>query len=425
MDMNNTGFATHLIPTSRVDSLEKKIIGLAKRIANGKTQADFQPTITIVKEVIYATNSGYKRPYNPEHEYSKHMKLVSYSWVTVMYQQPRVEGWQLVAVYDWEVNQAGERTCYVSTVPGHMVPPEYREIESGECDHCNTNRRRKQSMLVVDETFTDFKVVGSSCIKDFLGHHSPTSLIDVHRFETTLGSYSDEHYDGYVDEPAIYGLGYLLELVAMFTRKHGFIKSGSWDGYPTRDRMNDYLHPSTDDQIKYIQDNKPAVADKEMSAKTIAWILEQPTDSDFMSNLVKVAKAGAVSWKRFGIVASAVSVYKRGTEKAVEKKVEPVKSNNHIGVPKERLRGVMATVVRVKYSDSGWGDGTTTIITLETGSGDTMVWFAAGYIDDIAKFDIWTFDATVKRHDEYNGINQTVLLRVKYSVAGQPETEEL
>ena len=131
-----------------------------------------------------------------------------------------------------------------------------------------------------------------------------------------------------------------------------------------------------------------------------------------MDNLQKAVTAGAISSKRIGIVASAVHVYQKARERAQEDNMP--KCNEHLGTVGERLKGLTADVTRIRYSDGYYG--TTTIITLRTPKGHTLVWFASGN-KDVEVNDTWTFDGTVKKLDEFNGTKQTVFTRVKYAIA--------
>lgn len=408
--MENNVHASYLIPVSRFDKLEKAVKKLARKVVNGKTAAEFPPEIEATHEVVMVWEGGIMRPFNPSKAYSIAAEFVPYFWVTLKYSRPILNGWHLVAVYDWEITDDGKRTCYVSTVPGQMVLPEHRDVEDGRCDHCHTNRRRNKSMLVTKD-FMDFKVVGSTCVKDFLGHATPNSFIDCYKFEQTIERLSNGSYAGGATI-AHYPVKGILELSAMFIRLFGYVKAGDWEKVPTVDGIKSWINPTSETEKAFKADNAPNESDINVAELTAKWIAEQSNASDYMENLQKAVKAGAISPKRFAIVASSVFVYQKSREDA-EKAGAPV-CNEWLGEVKERLKGLVADVERVRYSDGYYG--TTTIITLRTPQGHTLVWFASGN-KEVERNDTWTFDGTVKKHDEYNGTKQTVINRVNYQVA--------
>jgi len=417
--MDNSVFATYLIPDSRVTGLTKLITRLAKKVNSGKTEASFPPSIRVVKEVVMVQDGGRARPFSPMATYSKKAKFSYYSWVTIKYERPIINGWQLVAVYDWENTADGKRTCYVSPVPGMMVPLEYRDVESGECDHCHANRRRNKSMLVT-KNFLEFKVVGSTCVKDFLGHKNPKALMEMYSFELSIREYSEEeHFPLYDYENAPLMVSTILTVAAMMVRMFGYVKTNDYDHTPTAHRVGSYLNPYTTKEIEFVNNNTPTDADELMAKNTAAWILEQSDASDYMATLIKCVNAGAISYKRLGVLASAITVYKRATEKAVKVDTTPM-SNEHMGTKKDRLRGIVATIKMVRDVPSNFDEGITRIVTLVTGEGNTLVWFATNY-PDAEVGDVWTFDGTVRDHNEWKGTRQTVINRVKYTLMAAPE----
>jgi len=82
---------------------------------------------------------------------------------------PSINGWSFVAtvVHTDDGN-------IVRTVPGYTVPPEFRDRPTW-CDHCKTNRVRRDTYIVRHE---DSRVmqVGSSCLADFIGTQNPAGL---------------------------------------------------------------------------------------------------------------------------------------------------------------------------------------------------------------------------------------------------------
>lgn len=422
--MDTSIYASYLIPTQRVEGLEKLIKKLSNKIAKGKTSAE-KPEIEATRDVVMIRHKGQLVPYNPsvhspegeDHEF------YGYTWVTLKYEQPKLNGWQLVAVYDWEVTEDGKDTCYMSVVPGQMVPESYREVHYGECEHCNTRRRRKQSMLVT-KNHVEFKVVGTTCIKDFLGHHNPKTLIELFSFEQTLGGWCDERNPGETHKLALDLVSDVLEVTAMFCRTDGYVRARDYDKLPTAHAVSSYFHSSDRYWLDYRRHNKPTDADKAKAQAAIEWGMEQAEENsieEYWDNMGRALDAGAITGKRFGLVCSLMYSFFIAEKKRIDAQRLTEKSNQYLGAVGDRLRDLEATVVRARPSYGYYGDQT--IVTLETPSGDTLVWFASGSLD-VEEGEYWKFTGTVKKHSEYRGTRQTVITRVKYEDIDEKKSEE-
>ena len=387
--MDSEFYGSILVPGDRLADLESAVAKMARRIEKGKTVADYAPTIEAVRDHFIPRKDG--------------EGVDPYHWVTVRYQTPAQEGWHLVAVYDWEVGPDGSRTCYTSPVPGQMVLSEYREAEPGQCDHCNINRARKKAMLITKD-FLDYMVVGTSCIKDFLGHKSAASFVDLFTFHKMIANVRNSGFSG---QPEAYLKAVeVVTAASMYVRQHGYVKAGSWDDTPTADRVRRHMFPGI---LRGTLD-VPTVEDEQFALDAIEHIRSQGFSSDYIENCVKALDAGWTTEKRIGLLASIPGVYKAHRERQEANKGPTL--NEYRGEIKERLRGVQATVQRVRYTEGMYG--TTSIITLKDGEGRTLIWFASGYHEPETG-EQWTLDGTVKAHNEFKGTLQTVLTRVKYT----------
>lgn len=416
--MDNSIYATFLIPGERLEGLEKLFKKLARKIEKGKTSAEI-PVIEATRSEVLIENNGQLVKYkvckhSPE---DQDHSFYDYVWVTIKYEQPKLNGWQLVAVYDWEITADDKTTCYMSVVPGHMVPDEYREVNPGECEHCNLTRRRKQSMLLVKVTdgVTEYRVVGTSCIKDFLGHHNPKTLMEVFSLESTIHEWAGYGGASSSYKRAMDSVLEVLTVTAMYTRMNGYVRAGEWgDRIPTAHSVNNYMHSQDRYWVEERDANKPTDADRTKAQQAFDWGLEQAKedDSEYWHNMGNALNAGAITGKRFGLVCSLMYSFFIAEEKRLRENRLSEKANLYLGEPGERLKDIEATVVRVRPSDGFYGPQT--IITLETPDGNTLTWFATGSLD-VEAGDYWKLTGTVKKHTEYKGVRQTQLTRVKYA----------
>lgn len=101
--------------------------------------------------------------------------------------------------------------------------------------------------------------------------------------------------------------------------------------------------------------------------------------------------------------------------------------SKHVGVVKQRLREVPATVFGYRvFPGNGWG--ASHLYSFLTAEGDVLKWFAS---DALAQtLDIGMIEATnrapviitgtVKKHDEYQGVKQTMLTRCAVTLVKEP-----
>jgi hypothetical protein len=90
--------------------------------------------------------------------------------VELIGETPKFEGWSLLAAVEMQEN--GENL--VRNVPGREVPEQYRTTDI-HCDHCQTERRRKE-VFILRHDDGRFVQVGRQCIADFLLHVSAANL---------------------------------------------------------------------------------------------------------------------------------------------------------------------------------------------------------------------------------------------------------
>ncbi len=90
----------------------------------------------------------------------------------------------------------------------------------------------------------------------------------------------------------------------------------------------------------------------------------------------------------------------------------PKSNSEYIGEEKERLRGLHVTLVGSRTVESYYG--TSILYTFKMGD-NVLTWFCsgAGLDEDIEKGDTILLTGTVKKHQIYNGVKQTVLNRCK------------
>jgi ribosomal protein L36 len=352
-------------------------------------------------------------------EFTKTFKLV-----TVEGETPKLDGWKLVAAI--EPQESGENL--VSCVPGETIPVEYRKTDT-HCDHCSAIRRRKEVFVLAHEDGR-FTQVGRNCISDFLGGKSPESIVCYAQwgFQITsmISSAEDEGFGGFGGGgEAAFNLDEFLKMTSAVIRKCGWVSrtvAGQLDNTTsTASTVMWLLTPHRDaDSIREKQsfverlDLKLEPHDEKLATDALAWGVALPTDDgDYLYNLGVACRLGFVRNKTSGIVASLISAYQRHMEREEELNMKraqvAAKVRVHLGVVGERQGFAQLTIKSVKSFDSEFG--VRTMIRFEDAAGSVLVWWASGDTEwEVGQ----TLDVTgtVKKHDEYQGIPQTILSRV-------------
>jgi hypothetical protein len=101
-------------------------------------------------------------------------RLVDFAEVTLTGPTIKINGWQFVAKF--ELSESG--TVVHSIMPEIDIPTDLKN-RAGECEHCKSNRSRKDTFILVDESGM-LKQVGRQCLKDYLGYHgTPEQILQI------------------------------------------------------------------------------------------------------------------------------------------------------------------------------------------------------------------------------------------------------
>jgi hypothetical protein len=265
--------------------------------------------------------------------------------VTIKGEAPRYNGWTFAAALEpvAEIGPDGKEGTVnlVSSVPGaEKIPHEFRS-RIGECDHCSKSRRRKHT-YVVHHAEEGFKIVGKTCLKDFLGHKDPRALaswaellIELHAIGE--GSEGEGYFGGGASapswEPEFY-LGWALSVIA----KKGWTSKGvaaDREGMMATATLIDYLldpprftgRNATRDRHEWEELKEECAPNddyRKRAAEVLKWArsIDEVTveRNDYLANVRTVARMPAITRKRSGIAASIPVAHAKATDSELEAK---------------------------------------------------------------------------------------------------------
>jgi hypothetical protein len=401
------------IKPANIDALRDKIAKLNKKAA----KLNCLPAILTIEgtETVKATKV---MPGGRILKYEYEVLLVRVTGDT-----PKLAGWSLVAKVEYLEDER-----MMLCVPGETCPEEFR-TRGLDCDHCKSNRARKH-VFVLRHIDGQHVQVGRSCIKDFLGGVSPEKLLSQANWTFSVldacGDYERESCG--CRAPEAINIVEYLNAVAICIRRLGWVSRGAvqWtDGSSTSNDAWAICRPdlrTPKDEVifdRWITEKKlqHQARDEKMASEALAWATEAEVKgtSDYIYNLGVACRVGYVTLKTAGIVASAISSYLRDCERQEEltqrEADDALKTREWVGKEKVRQDFTGLTIQYMKYIEGRYG--TTTLVAFEDATGNLIRWFASTNLDTIEKGDVVDIKATVKKHDTYKDVKQTMVNRAK------------
>jgi hypothetical protein len=326
---------------------------------------------------------------------------------------PKLNGWKFVARIE---TIKDDRHNLIFVAPNEHVPTMYRETGS-TCNHCNSNRYRKYTYILLNEN-GEYTQVGSTCLKDFLGHANPHNYAKYLEWMEELSVFAE---DGETVERGSYGirdykfdLSHFVAYVAEYIKQTGYFlsraKAEELERGATSDLVWNELHNS---RLKKEDKTVQSISEEseQLAKDAIEWAIElgnRDNLSDYHHNLYLSCLANVVDYRSKGIVASLLTAYQYEMEMIEKKEQEKQeqKDSEYFGEIGERSEYTLEVIKKSGFATQfGW----TTLHIFKDEHGNIATWFSSN--KEFEQGETVTVKATVKEHREYNGTKQTVLTR--------------
>lgn len=327
---------------------------------------------------------------------------------------PKIAGWSLAA----RIQRLATNERITRNVPGVELPQRVRDLGAEICEHCNTARIRNDVFAVRNVETGEFKQVGKTCLRDFLGH-DPAALLAAYTAIESLCESGEKMFGGLWTADTFPTLDVLIATAAV-------IRVDSWVSRKSSDETG---RPSTSSTVSKLMHGRglkaqeraayaATAADESIAADTLAYVrgLSATAANDYERNLVASLKHESCDARTFGLVASSVAAYLRAMSRAAE--LNSRKAANaasvHVGAVKERLRGLVVTIEHMQNIESDFGG--CTLVKMRDEAGNLFSTFASGSGCSDAKIGArMVLTGTVKKHADYKGVLETQLSRVVLS----------
>ena len=385
------------IPACNLDILEKKLARLNKKAARAGTG---EIKLTRISETVEMHNDG---------------TVDVYYQVAVEGEAPKIAGWAFLARIDHNSDPSGASNL-VYVMPGQVCPDDYRNAKA-DCDHCGYRRQRRDTYVLASETTGELKQVGRTCIQDFIGIDPAKVAAQAERITEIMKDADAAEKSGTLGVP--YNRRHImLELFLAFTAKT--VREDGWVGskqaygesgiVASKDRALTEMFPygGYDGEAP----EQPSNEDNEKATAAMAYALTlDPAKSDYNHNVFTIAKTGYIDFKAVGLAASIIRIYDLHLGRQAEQKTKiDLSGSEYVGEMKARIRGVV-TVIGKKSGMGHYGPWTMFRM-VSKNDGNLLVTFATGENFNPEIGDELEIKGTVKKHEVFNGVKQTMLNRV-------------
>ena len=427
---------TYMIPEENVENLEKKFNAAARKIR--KINPELEPKLFRSHRTVILTREIEIIP--PDCRTSSFVKKVPYEAREIEIDIPdevvfAEDGW----VFGGTVEPSGVDGKNFINFPilkdedNNPVPTKYFSSNPCSCDYCKTDRKRTKTYLVTNRATGEWRQLGKECLKLFV---TGIDIDAIATFESFVKEAEDAANPGdeffYNRRARFVEVQRALELAQAATKMFGFVATrdnvGDRNVLSTKNIVqakileeigyqNDLLNIDNSDREKInLAVAKLTVyltAAEESISNDIIAIRETVTelpDEPYYNNLKTALANEYIPLDKLGLLVSAPKAISRYYEfkKMQEEKEKLAKSSNYLGEVGEKISVNFVSGREVACCETQFG--LLHIYEFKDANGNTIVWKSSSS-KNIPESGVVA--GTVKSHEEYDGIKQTVILRAK------------
>ncbi len=318
-------------------------------------------------------------------------------------------------------------------LPGGVMVKSLPEVEIGEfgsdwdghCDHCGKPRDRVHGYIV--EGKDGRKIIGKSCVRDYLGMDVPEKLLSVIGKLVEVSDFEDDDYFGggggswtqhvvgvvAAARCVVAMLGYAkTDQGALSTKSRVLFLMGSGKGKLSFEEaaLQKEFH---DNAERYYRE----------AHEIVDWAKTIKASSDYLNNLRVLCSCDSVDQKKLGVLVSVVVAYDNEQARKRRAAEGALKSAGHVGVIKQRMT---ADVVVERIISVNNMYGCYRVFLFRTTEGAVLRW-KTGFDTETEingqkanTGDQVRLTFTPQRHGEYEGQPQTYVNRCKMEALAVP-----
>ena len=421
---------TYMIPEENIENLEKKFNTAARKIR--KINPELEPTMTKSDHTIVLVRKIEFRPCDCRSEST--VKKVPYEARRV---ELKIPDEVVFAENNWafggsvessgvdgknfvDVNLSGKDL-------GFIVPSKYFTVNPCTCDYCKTNRKRNKTYLVVNRETGEWKQLGKECLKLFV---AGIDVDAIATFESFIKEVEDAANPGdeffYNKRFRFVKVADALALACAVYRERGYLATRDVAGNSNDLCNKNIVQRKLAQQYGYDSDflnisNSARSEIDEIAVKTNTAIAKEDVevaiemakrfpDESYYNNLKVIVENEYIPLNKLGLLVSIPKAIDRYEEekRRREEKEKLAAESDYLGSVGEKISVNFVSGREVACCETQFG--LLHIYEFKDANGNTVVWKSSSS-KDIPE--IGVVAGTVKAHEEYNGIKQTVILRAK------------
>ncbi len=416
---------TYMIPEENVENLEKKFNIAARKIR--KINPELEPTMTKSNHTIVLVHKIELRPCDCRSETT--IKEVPYEARRV---ELKIPDEAVFAENNWafggSVEPSGvEGKNFVNVNLsgkdlGFIVPSKYFTANSCTCDYCKTNRKRNKTYLVINQETGEWKQLGKECLKLFV---AGIDVDAIATFESFIKEAEDAANPGdeffYSRRFKFVKVADALALAYAVYRERGYLATRDVAGN-SNDLSNKNIvqrkltqQYGCDSDFLNITDSIRGKIDvmtfkSDINVGDVISDVEQLPDDPYYNNLKVIVANEYIPLNKLGLLVSIPKAIERYKEekKRQEERERLAAESTYLGSVGEKISVNFVSGREAACCETQFG--LLHIYEFKDANGNTVVWKSSSS-KDIPESG--TVVGTVKAHEEYNGIKQTVILRAK------------
>lgn len=351
------------IPAVFLPDAEARIAKLAKAAKRCKAA---EPTLTVIDR------------------YEKYETSVVWLVIEITETFAQIPDWKFVAT----IEHLSDEDALVRVSPQAADEVNATDLYDlpNKCDHCQTVRQRNTTYIFKHLTDGRQIQVGSTCIKDYFGHH-----LNLPYYDDVADALSDfENYGsggggGRDHIPVRRWLTYAMQAIETF----GYRKTSMDD--PTKVTMQSLARPLPQSELP----NRVVTLTAENLAEideVLEWLLNIEADNDYHRNLHMVVKYDLGDSKYIGLIASMIPAYRyhKGLILRREQMEAEIKTPVITGAEVE----ISGVIVKTDLHTNDYG--VRSVMTVKDDRGFLVWGTVPAKIDGVRKGDRVTFTASVE-----------------------------
>jgi len=380
---------TYFIPEFRQELFEKKMT----RTANKAEKLGIPFGFLLVGEKMESYKTSRKEViFYKSFEYEVHGE------------SPTINGFSFLG----KIESLGDKNL----IHSHNTEFDFSEFYTSKlvCEHCNANRQRNFYYIIQNDETSQVKMVGGNCLANY---------IEIANAEQIASFYETFFIEDETEESEFESFGRssqanfktldILTLAYKVINENGYLSATSArdnGGLATKWQV---LNAWADGERDNTQETLNAVRNV---METVQSKLESMSElSNYENTMMQVLSLEYVKSNHVGYLVSVFAMYNRMLE--TETRKEDKKESGHVGIVGGKIENIQVKTVYTNELDSHYG--ITHLYKFVDDAGNLYTWFSSRDKYLYSGDETTIIKATVKKHDSYNGENQTIITRAKLS----------